>query len=131
MPVTNKVAAAKHTVQSRLYCQAANIDKLTLTLYCLDSQTAQLMHVASIHSKTVPPLLDSVSNALQTALRRWWCSFCGCGSFSFFTSSLHSVQDAERYITRGIPEVWTIAFVDATCSVLTMYCTVELQRVAK
>ena len=108
------------------------------------------MHVGRVHSTTVPPLLDSVSNALQSALCRWWCSFCGWGSFSFLASSLHSVQDAEqqkerkrkekatpfgvnlmrsqvlywaahdaeRYITRGMAEVWTIAFVDATCSVL-------------
>ncbi len=131
MPVTNKVAAAKHTVRSRLYCQVANINKLILTLYCLDSQTAQslTMHVGRVHSTIVPPLLDSVSNELQSALCRWWCSIYGCGSFIFLASSLHSVQDAERYITRGIAEVWTIAFVDATCSVLMIYCTIELERV--
>ena len=43
--------------------------------------------------------------------------------------SYRAAHDAERYITRGMAEVWTIAFVDATCSMLMICCTIELEQV--
>ena len=64
MGVTNKVAATKHTVQSRLRCQVDAINKLTVTLYCLGAQTVQTVHDERVHNTIVPPLLNSVSNEL-------------------------------------------------------------------